>query len=160
MGSTCYPSPIKYGNIPMHKIIVTNWPTHSHELAHIRTEVFIKEQQVPLQDEWDGKDETATHFLVQSDTQAIGCARLLVDELNQIQHFHIGRVAMLRPFRAQGIGQQLMNFILAHCAKTAPYPIYLHAQINRQAFYEHLGFISQGPEFLDAGIPHISMFYR
>lgn len=143
----------------MYRIIVTNWQTHSHELANIRSEVFLKEQQVPLDDEWDGKDETATHFLVQSDTQAIGCARLLVDELGHKKYFHIGRVALLRPFRAQGLGQQLMEFILAYCAQTAPWPIYLHAQTERRAFYERLGFVARGDEFMDAGIPHISMFF-
>lgn len=144
----------------MHTIITTNWQTHSHPLSDVRTQVFIEEQRVPISDEWDGMDEAAIHFLVQHENQVIGCARLLVDELNHQKHFHIGRVAVLKPFRTQGVGQQLMEFILAYCVKTAPYPIYLHAQIERQAFYERLGFVAQGKEFIDAGIPHIAMHWH
>lgn len=144
----------------MPNIIITDWKTHANELSHIRREVFLKEQQVPVEDEWDGKDETAIHFLVQNASNAIGSARLLIDELNQQQHFHIGRVAVLKPFRAQGIGQQLMEFILTYCAKAAPYQIYLHAQTERRTFYERLGFVAQGDVFMDAGIPHISMFLQ
>lgn len=144
----------------MHTIIITDWKTHSQALSRIRFHVFIEEQQVPVEDEWDGLDETAIHFLVQTNNQTIGCARLLIDTLNHQTHFHIGRVAIAKPFRAQGIGQQLMEFILDYCAKTAPYPIYLHAQIERRAFYERLGFVAQGAEFMDAGIPHITMYWQ
>ncbi|PUA27085.1 MAG: GNAT family N-acetyltransferase [Cellvibrio sp. 79] len=144
----------------MHTIITTDWKTHSRQLSAIRTDVFVKEQQVPTEDEWDGLDETAIHFLVQDEHQSIGCARLLIDELNYQKHFHIGRVAILKPFRGAGIGQLLMKFVLSYCAKRAPYPVYLHAQIERRAFYERLGFIAQGDEFMDAGIPHITMYWQ
>lgn len=144
----------------MHTIIMTDWQTHTKQLSAIRIEVFVEEQQVPIEEEWDGLDEAAIHFLVQDKREAIGCARLLIDELNHQKHFHIGRVAVLKPFRASGIGQQLMEFILNYCWNTAPYPIYLHAQIERRAFYERLGFIAQGDEFMDAGIPHITMYWQ
>ncbi len=144
----------------MHTIIMTDWQTHSRQLSAIRAEVFIEEQQVPIEDEWDGLDETAIHFQVQNEYQPIGCARLLIDELNHQKHFHIGRVAVLKPFRAAGVGRELMEFILSYCLKVAPYPIYLHAQIERRAFYERVGFIARGDEFVDAGIPHITMYWQ
>lgn len=144
----------------MPSVIMTNWQIHAQLLAHIRRQVFIEEQQVPVADEWDGLDETAIHFLVQDEHQAIGCARLLIDEINHQKHFHIGRVAVVKPFRAHGIGQQLMAFILDYCIKTAPYPVYLHAQTERRAFYERLGFVVKGQAFMDAGIPHITMFWQ
>lgn len=144
----------------MHSIITTNWQTHSQALAQIRIQVFIEEQQVPVADEWDGLDETATHFLVHQNNQTIGCARLLIDMHKGIPHFHIGRVALLKPYRAQGIGQTLMEFILDFCKTRATHPIYLHAQTDRQAFYERLGFIAQGDVFMDAGIPHITMYWQ
>lgn len=144
----------------MHKIITTTWHTHSTALSDIRTRVFIEEQRVPVNDEWDGLDETAVHFLMQYQGQAIGCARLLIEEYGGEKYFHIGRVALLKAFRAQGLGYQMMEFILDYCRATAPYPIYLHAQIERRTFYERLGFVARGLEFIDAGIPHIAMYWQ
>lgn len=141
-------------------IIPTNWKSHSTDLINIRTEVFIQEQQVPITDEWDGLDEQALHFLVLSAKgEAIGCARLLSEISADKSLYHIGRVAILKPIRNQGIGHKLMQFIIAYCKQTAPEnSIYLHAQTERRTFYETLGFIAEGDEFMDAGIPHISMY--
>lgn len=144
----------------MHKIIITDWSTHSHSLSHIRTQVFVEEQQVPLHDEWDGLDESATHFLLDYEGKAIGCARLLLETKEGQHHFHIGRVAILKPFRGEGIGQDLVQFIIEHCKQIAPYPIYLHAQLERRDFYARLGFVALGNVFIDAGIPHISMYWK
>jgi predicted GNAT family N-acyltransferase len=141
-----------------YSIIQTNWQTHRESLRHIRNVVFIHEQQVPIDDEWDDKDETAIHFLV-TNTQgnAIGCARLLIEG----NLLHIGRVAILGEYREHGIGRQLMQFVLVLCAQQYPdFKIYLHAQTSRIAFYEHLGFIAQGDVFMDAGIPHIEMWHQ
>ena len=143
-----------------HTFMLANWQTHSADLVKIRTEVFMQEQQVSTADEWDGLDEHAVHFLVLSAKgEAIGCARLLSEISADKSLYHIGRVAILKPFRNQGIGHQLMQFIIAYCKQTAPEnSIYLHAQTERRTFYETLGFIAEGDEFMDAGIPHISMY--
>lgn len=112
-------------------IIITDWRTHKTELSNIRTRVFIEEQAVPEADEWDEYDSDAIHFLVQeSNVNAIGCARLLTESNPQGGYlYHIGRVAVLREFRAQGIGHQLMLFIINYCLSTEPdRKIYLHAQ--------------------------------
>jgi len=137
--------------------LLTNWATHSEALTHIRVEVFVQEQQVPLTDEWDGKDADAIHFLVQANEgTAIACARLLIEG----QLLHIGRVAVLKPWRKQGVGHKLMEFVLDKCARLYPgCRIYLHAQTSRVAFYERLGFCVSGEEFMDAGIPHIEMWF-
>lgn len=141
-------------------IILTNWQTHSANLINIRTEVFMQEQYVSAADEWDGLDEHAIHFLVFSaQSEAIGCARLLCEAAGENRLYHIGRVAILKDFRNQGVGRQLMQFVITYCKQTAPENcIYLHAQTERRQFYERLGFIAEGDEFMDAGIPHISMY--
>ncbi len=141
-------------------IIPTSWQQHQADLIKIRTDVFMHEQQVSAADEWDGLDEQAIHFLALSATgEAIGCARLLHETSGKNALYHIGRVAILESFRNQGIGHQLMQFVIAYCKKTAPANhIYLHAQTERRHFYETLGFIAEGAEFIDAGIPHISMY--
>jgi predicted GNAT family N-acyltransferase len=142
-----------------HKVILTNWQTHQTDLIKIRTAVFMQEQHVSAADEWDGLDEQAVHFLVLSaSNEAIGCARLLQEITGENNLYHIGRVAILKSFRNQGIGYQLMQCVIAYCKKTAPgNNIYLHAQTERRHFYEALGFIAEGSEFMDAGIPHICM---
>lgn len=141
-------------------IISTDWQTHQTPLRHIRELVFIREQQVPVADEWDDKDEAAIHFLVRStEGKAIACARLLTEVYAGKNVFHIGRVAVLAEYRHQHIGRELMNAIVSYCKEQHPgYRIYLHAQTSRQRFYEHLEFVASGPIFMDAGIPHIEMW--
>ena len=146
-----------------HTITLANWQTHSADLIKIRTEVFQQEQNISAADEWDGRDEQAIHFLAYSaQSDAVGCARLLIENAGDMsakeELYHIGRVAVLKSARNLGIGHQLMQFVIAYCREMAPTNIiYLHAQTERRHFYEALGFVAEGTEFVDAGIPHISM---
>ncbi|MET0355410.1 MAG: GNAT family N-acetyltransferase [Cellvibrio sp.] len=139
-------------------ITITNWQAHREPLRRIRDQVFIQEQQVPVADEWDDKDDTAIHFLANNaEGDPIGCARLLVEE----SALHIGRVAVLADYRQQGVGRQLMQYVLAWCKQKNPaFNVYLHAQTSRKTFYEHLGFAAQGDIFMEAGIAHIEMWYQ
>ncbi len=135
-----------------------HWRTSQDALCMIRRVVFIEEQHVDVADEWDDKDETAIHFLVETtQQQAVACARLLIGG----DLYHIGRVAVLKEYRNQKIGRQLMQFILDWCHQQNPEnKIYLHAQTSRVEFYEYLGFVTEGEVFLDAGIDHIEMWYK
>jgi predicted GNAT family N-acyltransferase len=136
----------------------SNWQSNREALMKIRDEVFIQEQKVSLADEWDDKDETATHFLVSlANGNAIACARVVCEG----NLYHIGRVAVLAQYRNQTIGRQLMQFILYWCQQQKPdFKIYLHAQTSRIEFYEYLGFVAEGDVFMDAGIEHIKMWYK
>lgn len=144
----------------MNSILIVDWRTHAQELSRIRREVFIEEQRVPQSEEWDGLDESAIHFLAVRDKNAVGCARLLIENHASQTRFHIGRVAVVKSSRQQGIGRLLMQCVLDYCHAHAPYPIFLNAQTERRRFYEYLGFIAKGNEFIDAGIPHISMHWQ
>lgn len=140
----------------------TTWKADKAALRNIRTLVFMQEQHVSAEDEWDAQDATATHFLVENNSgEAIGCARLLLEDQQDTNLFHIGRVAILAAYRAQGIGTELMRYILAYCQQAnSQAAIYLYAQTTRRHFYEQLEFVAKGDEFMDAGIPHITMWYR
>lgn len=144
-----------------YKIIITDWQTDQNSLRNIRERVFIHEQQVPIADEWDGKDEAAVHFLALTfQDEAVACARLLVENRIRRTILHIGRVAVLAEHRNQGIGHQLMQNLVSYCAQQYPgCQIYLNAQVSRRAFYENLDFIAKGEIFMDAGIPHIEMWH-
>lgn len=141
-------------------ITSTTWQIHQQPLREIRERVFIQEQYVSIADEWDDKDETAIHFLVNTDAgNAIACARLVVETHEKQTLLHIGRVAVLADYRQQAIGRALMAAIITYCKyEYSSHKIYLHAQTTRRRFYEHLSFVACGEVFMDAGIPHIEMW--
>ncbi len=139
------------------------WEDAEERLRHIRTRVFMDEQQVSPIEEWDGQDETAVHFLTcLNDGSAIATARVLLEADAEGEPLcHIGRVAVLKNYRRQHVGRSLMSYVVGWCREQrSSAGLYLHAQTSRISFYKHLGFVPQGTEFMDAGIPHITMWYR
>lgn len=129
----------------------TNWDASKKDLIHLRTIVFINEQMVPPDLEWDGYDLDCWHVIAKMpDGQCIGTARMLYDG-------HIGRMAVLSDFRKKGVGSALLN-ALQDIAKTQGVSnLFLHAQTSAIDFYKQHGYTSNGNEFMDAGIPHVTM---
>ena len=120
----------------------------------IRRRVFIEEQNVSEADELDELDPVALHLLAADETGALGTARLLIEG----ETGKIGRVAVLREARGQGVGHALMREALAVLrARPGVKKAKLGAQIHALGFYEALGFTAYGPEYDDAGIPHRDM---
>lgn len=127
-----------------------DWESLGEPASLIRRVVFIDEQQVPQEEEWDGLDSACLHFLATLQGEPVGTARLLPDG-------HIGRVAVLSRARGTGIGYQLMQAAI-HAARDAGHTqAVLSAQLHALAFYERLGFVAHGDVFMDAGIPHREM---
>lgn len=128
-----------------------SWQADNAALRTVRKLVFILEQHVPEELEWDDEDVTALHLLAEDDNgHPIGTARLLTDG-------HIGRVAVLSPWRHSGVGLSLMYEVLKK-ARDAGHPeVFLDAQVDAIAFYQRLGFVAEGKIFMDAGIPHRHM---
>jgi predicted GNAT family N-acyltransferase len=120
----------------------------------LRRVVFIEEQNVPEAEEVDGRDGDALHLLAWLDGQAVGCARiLLAGETGKI-----GRVCVLREWRGHGIGIALINAALEALRSTEGVErAKLGAQTHAIGFYEALGFVAEGREYLDAGIAHRDM---
>ena len=136
------------------KTIETNWSHDQKALVNIRSKVFIEEQHVPAELEIDAQDADAIHFLVMHDnSHFIATARLL-------RNGHIGRIAVLKEYRNQGVGTQLLSDILAKAKQLELDHVFLHAQIDAEKFYEKHGFLSHGNIFMDAGIPHIKMIRK
>ncbi|MBP2605598.1 GNAT family N-acetyltransferase [Acinetobacter calcoaceticus] len=134
----------------MYKIITGGWEQLEKDAKLIREQVFIQEQGIAPEDEWDDLDVTVLHFIVYDREQPIATARLLP------QH-SVGRVAVLLSYRKQGVGKILMQYIIDYARQqNLPY-LKLSAQTYVIAFYEALGFVGQGEEYLDCGIPHIDM---
>jgi predicted GNAT family N-acyltransferase len=120
----------------------------------LRRVVFIEEQGVSEADEVDGLDDSAIHLLAVEGDVPVGTARLLVKGTVG----KIGRVCVLPAARGAGLGAKL---ILAALEELRRQPgvseAYLGAQSHATGFYEKLGFVVEGEEFLDAGIPHRHM---
>lgn len=131
-------------------IEIANWTHDQNDLKQIRTEVFITEQHVPKDLEWDDDDKYCTHFLARKNGNAIATARLKTNG-------HIGRMAVLKPERGRSVGSKLLQFVLSYAKSQDLKSVYLNAQIDVIKFYEQYGFTPYGEEFLDAGIAHRAM---
>ena len=132
------------------KIQSGDWNELKQDAQLIRRSVFIQEQNIPEDEEWDDQDPISLHFVVYDQNQAIGTARLL-------QNNSIGRVAVLKQYRGEGIGLLLMKQIIQVAEQQKREYLKLSAQAYATGFYENLGFIVEGDEYLDCGIPHIDM---
>lgn len=135
-----------------HLVRVVDWETEMLTLRNIRTTVFIREQQVPVDLEWDEFDMISTHFLAfNNHREAVGTARLLPDG-------HIGRMAVLKEWRGKGYGSAILKKILKELRARHMQKAMLNAQISAVKFYERFGFQQvSGEKFFEAGIPHVKM---
>jgi predicted GNAT family N-acyltransferase len=114
----------------------------------VRETVFIIEQGVPKELEWDEFDAVSRHVIARdSNGEVIGTGRLLPDG-------HIGRMAVLAAWRGKQVGRALMERLIAEAAQQQLRPLLLHAQVQAIGFYEKLGFVAEGTTFMEAGIPH------
>jgi predicted GNAT family N-acyltransferase len=126
----------------------------------LRMNVFVEEQRVPVDEELDAYDLTATHFLVREITadsgedSFVGTARL-VDKGGAVGK--IGRVAIHASYRGLGLGAALMRYIHAFAGDRGFSRFDLEAQCYAIPFYEKLGYAAHGDIFLDAGIEHRNM---
>ncbi|WP_332691107.1 GNAT family N-acetyltransferase [Halalkalibacter lacteus] len=120
----------------------------------IRTEVFVEEQQVPIEEEIDKFEDEAIHFVVYDHHQsAIGAGRLrFVDGYGKIE-----RICIAKKARGTGAGRLLMEEIENEARIEGETKAKLNAQTQAQDFYQKLGYETISGEFLDAGIPHVTM---
>lgn len=123
---------------------------NSPDIIHLRTQVFVKEQGIALEIDFDGLDEVATHVLVVLGDVPVGTGRILKDG-------HIGRIAVLKNTRRQGVGAMVIKALVGEAKKRDYKRVYLGSQMHATAFYKKLGFHVCGEVFLDAGLEHIEM---
>jgi predicted GNAT family N-acyltransferase len=124
----------------------------------IRQAVFVEEQGVPVEHEIDGLDDQCRHFLVRrrlenGGEQAVATARARVTS----RGWKIERVAVLREQRGRSVGAALVQHMLG--AAPEHQLVYIHAQESAIGFWQRVGFVVEGPEFFEAGIPHRLMLW-
>ncbi|MFN0314836.1 MAG: GNAT family N-acetyltransferase [Burkholderiales bacterium] len=131
-----------------YRIRIASWQTDRKSLRAIREAVFVDEQKVPVELEWDEEDVRCVHVLAEaSNGAAIGTGRLLPDG-------HVGRMAVLQPWRRRGVGSALLVHLVDLAKRSGRKVLRLHAQSYVADFYRRHGFIVEGEEFMEAGIPH------
>jgi predicted GNAT family N-acyltransferase len=136
------------------RIREASWPADRMALETVRCEVFVKEQNVPRSLEFDGLDSAALHWLALTpEEEPVGTLRLLPSG-------QIGRMAVLLPYRGQGIASRLLHHGMAAAEAHGWHEVWLNAQYARRGFYARHGFIVISDVFQDAGIPHQRMLRR
>ncbi|WP_293971968.1 GNAT family N-acetyltransferase [uncultured Ruminococcus sp.] len=128
---------------------VTN--TLSEDEKMIRETVFIEEQKFKI--EFDDTDDIATHIVMYIDNKPVGCCRLYKQE----NEYHIGRIAVLKPYRGKGYGEKILLEAEKDAKKMGADSISLSAQVRASGFYEKLGYKKHGEIYFDEYCEHISM---
>lgn len=132
------------------EIKTVDFNVHFSEIKAIRTTVFIIEQKVPVELEWDEFDNDSTHILAYYNNKPVATARLLADG-------HIGRMAVLKVFRNRHIGTKMLEYLLEIAQKNSNNKVQISAQEHAVEFYKKQGFNIISDVYMDAGIPHYDM---
>jgi predicted GNAT family N-acyltransferase len=124
-----------------------------HLGLELRRAVFIVEQNVPEDVERDEYDPTATHVVALVDGTVMGVLRIVFLPA----HAKIGRVAVAKAARGQGLATRMMHFAMDLARARGETKFYLTAQTDKLELYEKLGFVAFGEEFEDGGMAHLGM---
>jgi predicted GNAT family N-acyltransferase len=121
------------------------------DLRSIREPVFVVEQQVPIEEEWDALDPQCQHVIARDAAhRAIGTGRLTPER-------KIGRMAVLRDWRGRGVGEAVLLALVDRARALGWDAVSLNAQVGALGFYEKFGFLPYGERFEEAGIQHQAM---
>ncbi len=132
-----------------------SWNELSADAGAIRTRVFVQEQRIPAELEWDAADASALHAVVYNRLQQpVATGRLLQVRPGLGQ---IGRVAVHEVLRGGGAGQVVMQALVDAARRRGDTELMLHAQRTAENFYARLGFVARGEPFDEVGIAHIEM---
>lgn len=132
-----------------------SWSELGPDAQRIRTDVFVDEQRIPAELEWDEADHGALHAVAYNRMgRAIATGRLLPAENGTAR---IGRMAVHQVLRGMRVGEQVLRALVAEAQRRGDRRIELHAQRTARDFYARLGFAPQGEPYEEAGIPHITM---
>jgi YbgC/YbaW family acyl-CoA thioester hydrolase len=140
---------------PMVEVRVGGWDALGADAQAIRTAVFVDEQKIPADLEWDAADAGCVHAVAYNRFGlALGTGRLL-------QHVpgvaKIGRMAVSQSVRGSGVGRAVLDALMQEARVRNDREVLLHAQASAASFYARAGFSPRGEMFEEAGIPHIEM---
>jgi len=134
---------------------VGRWSELGEPARKIRSQVFVDEQQIPAEMEWDGADEDCVHALAVNRFGVPLATGRLLEHVPGVAK--IGRMAVLAPMRGGHIGRAVLDALLQYARERGDREALLHAQLGAAPFYSRAGFVARGPVFDEAGIPHVEM---
>lgn len=123
---------------------------------YVRREVFIKEQNVPEDEEIDAADSVSWHVVVYENSRPVATGRIFKDG----ETWLIGRIAVLKEYRGKQLGKLVVEKLLERAVELEAKEVHVHAQTYATVFYEKLGFVAYGETFLEADIEHIGMLKK
>ena len=139
----------------MNYIEIGEWPQMQTAAQAVRTAVFVQEQGIAPEDEWDAADATALHaVLFDVNGQPLGNARLLQHSVNVAK---VGRMAVLKEARGRGYGALLLQALMLEAQRRGNKEVRLSAQRTAEQFYAAHGFSVVGEPFDEVGISHVEM---
>ena len=136
-------------------IKLVNTETEMEGALGVRFRVFVSEQQVPMEEELDEIDASATHAIAIHNGQVIATGRVFYRDEDSAAR--IGRMAVDSDWRRHGIGGRLLKFLEQEATKQGVTTYVLNAQVYVKDFYAANGYEERGEEFLEADIVHILM---
>ncbi|GAE94272.1 GNAT family acetyltransferase YjcF [Gracilibacillus boraciitolerans JCM 21714] len=135
------------------EIKIINSDNEMKDAYHVRTQVFVEEQGVPKELEIDDLEKEAMHFIGYIDGEPVAASRMrFVDGYAKLE-----RVCILDRFRGQGYGKEIIFFMEKIAKEKGLGKSKLNGQTHAEEFYLHLGYQTISGEFMDAGIPHVTM---
>jgi YbgC/YbaW family acyl-CoA thioester hydrolase len=140
---------------PMVRVKTGSWQELGADAGRIRTEVFVQEQRIPADLEWDEADAIALHAVAYNRLgQAVATGRLLPASGGEAK---VGRMAVHQVLRGCRVGEQVLRTLAEAAERRGDRVLKLHAQRTAKDFYARLGFAPEGEPFEEAGIPHLTM---
>lgn len=130
------------------RVRLADWERDEAAMREVRTRVFVEEQAVPEEEEWDGLDPECVHAVAET----AGDGVIATGRLHPSGK--IGRMAVMPPWRGRGVGAALLRRLLEEAARQGVSQVHLNAQVPVLGFYARFGFAAEGEEFDEAGIPH------
>ena len=139
----------------MVEVRVGDWAALGRDASALRTAVFVEEQRIPAEMEWDAADAECVHAVAYNRLGLpLATGRLL-------QHVpgvaKIGRMAVSQAVRSSGVGREVLDALMKAARARGDHEVLLHAQTSAAPFYARAGFTPRGAEFEEAGIPHVEM---
>ncbi len=143
---------------PMVSVRTGAWSELGEDAQQVRTAVFIEEQGIAREDEWDAADRTCLHAVAYNRLgQPVATGRLLQAEPGVGK---VGRMAVHRVLRGTGVGRDIVNALTVAARERGDHAIRLSAQRTAEGFYRRLGYQAVGDTYEDVGIPHVDMEIR
>lgn len=134
--------------------IIAKTEKQLNDAFFVRKEVFVKEQDVPEEEEIDQFEDTSEHIVVYDGGQPVGAGRWRLKD----GHGKLERICVMKSHRSLGVGAIIMRALEKAAEAKGADSFILHAQTQAVPFYEKQGYrVTSGEEFLDAGIPHLEM---